>query len=406
MPTALERAVEGCDLLEPVSLRYAGILVNSWVTKAARDQMAEEKADKEKAEEERKRKENEAKAAAKAVVDAAAANAEGGAASSSTTDEASQTAVVVAPPAPEVAQAWSGAEGVLPQQEEPMDVTGLFCFASPINSTIENNAVHEDASDAPPPSSAATVTSSIPEDEDGSRPASPVRMEESVPAPDTPMDTEQGGQPAGGQPADEPAPAPVAPQEIPEEYRAILGDIVVPDGVDVAFLAALPDDMRAEVLRDHERQQRAQRAAVAPAQPAAGQDVPVPVVEPLDQEFLNALPPELQEEILQQHERAVREAEEAIRRANEPAPPAQPEMDGAAVIASLPSRERQQVCLCGDGFVLSSPLQVLAEMDEAELQRLPQAMQDEARRARVHMQNVFEPVGLIHREVHTVAGLF
>uniref|UniRef100_A0A183F9Y6 HTH Mu-type domain-containing protein n=1 Tax=Heligmosomoides polygyrus TaxID=6339 RepID=A0A183F9Y6_HELPZ len=85
------------------------------------------------------------------------------------------------------------------------------------------------------------------------------------------------------------------------------------------------------------------------------------------------LPPELQEEILAQHERAVREAEEALRRANAPAPPAapEPEMDGAAVIASLPAHERTQV---------------LAEMDEAELQRLPTEMQDEARRARASLE--------------------
>lgn len=49
-----------------------------------------------------------------------------------------------------------------------------------------------------------------------------------------------------------------------------------------------------------------------------------------------------------QHERAVREAEEALRRANAPAPPAapEPEMDGAAVIASLPAHERTQVSSC------------------------------------------------------------
>ncbi|KJH52273.1 HECT-domain protein [Dictyocaulus viviparus] len=46
-------------------------------------------------------------------------------------------------------------------------------------------------------------------------------------------------------------------------------------------------------------------------------------------------------------------------------------MDGAAVIASLPAHERTQV---------------LAEMDESELQRLPTDMQDEARRARANLE--------------------
>ncbi|KAK6014230.1 HECT-domain protein [Ostertagia ostertagi] len=167
---------------------------------------------------------------------------------------------------------------------------------------------------------------------------------------------------------------------MPRYFYAMFVDIEIPDGVDPAFLAALPEDMRAEVIRDHRRQQRAQRAAQVPATvPPQGEGAgegasnAVPVVEPLDQEFLAALPPELQEEILAQHERAVREAEEALRRANAPAPPAapEPEMDGAAVIASLPAHERTQV---------------LAEMDESELQRLPTEMQDEARRARANLE--------------------
>ncbi|VDM57399.1 unnamed protein product [Angiostrongylus costaricensis] len=163
---------------------------------------------------------------------------------------------------------------------------------------------------------------------------------------------------------------------IPEEFRDILGDIEIPDGVDPAFLAALPEDMRAEVIRDHRRQQRAQRAAQLPAIKnggSSGGSVTVPAIEPIDQDFLAALPPELQEEILAQHERAVREAEEALRRANAPVQSAapEPEMDGAAVIASLPAHERTQV---------------LAEMDESELQRLPTDMQDEARRARANLE--------------------
>ena len=41
-------------------------------------------------------------------------------------------------------------------------------------------------------------------------------------------------------------------------------------------------------------------------------------------------------------------------------------------------------------------------MEETELARLPQAMQDEARRARAQIMNVMEPVGLIHREVRDI----
>lgn len=89
-------------------------------------------------------------------------------------------------------------------------------------------------------------------------------------------------------------------------------DIEIPEGVDPAFLAALPEDIRMEVIRDHMRQQRSQRLIQTSANlEAVGQaNGEVPVVEPLDQEFLNALPPDLQEEILAQHERTMRLAQE------------------------------------------------------------------------------------------------
>lgn len=101
-------------------------------------------------------------------------------------------------------------------------------------------------------------------------------------------------------------------------------DIEIPEGVDPAFLAALPEDIRTEVIRDHMRQQRSQRliqtsANLEAAGQANGEDG-APVVEPLDQEFLNALPPDLQEEILAQHERTVRLAQERVESNN--APPA------------------------------------------------------------------------------------
>lgn len=89
-------------------------------------------------------------------------------------------------------------------------------------------------------------------------------------------------------------------------------------------MAALPEDIRMEVIRDHMRQQRSQRLIQTSANlEAAGQsngEGGVPVVEPLDQEFLNALPPDLQEEILAQHERTMRLAQE--RTESNSAPPA------------------------------------------------------------------------------------
>lgn len=96
----------------------------------------------------------------------------------------------------------------------------------------------------------------------------------------------------------------------------MISDIELPEGVDPEFLAALPDNIRQEVIADQLRQQRlkqqnqqarAQPAAAGTAAPAVSQPgpsgvapatatapAPIPEVSP---EFLAALPPELQEEV-------------------------------------------------------------------------------------------------------------
>ncbi|KAK0398380.1 hypothetical protein QR680_002567 [Steinernema hermaphroditum] len=118
--------------------------------------------------------------------------------------------------------------------------------------------------------------------------------------------------------SDRPGPSGTA-QQLDEQLREILGDLEIPEGVDPAFLAALPEDMRREVIRDHLRQQG--RVSVARSQPAEsivgapvvvnenadgeGDDANANLSPPLDQEFLTALPPELQQELIEQHERDV-----------------------------------------------------------------------------------------------------
>lgn len=42
-------------------------------------------------------------------------------------------------------------------------------------------------------------------------------------------------------------------QEIDPAIRAILGDLEVPEGIDPSFLAALPAEMREEVIQEHLR---------------------------------------------------------------------------------------------------------------------------------------------------------
>lgn len=64
----------------------------------------------------------------------------------------------------------------------------------------------------------------------------------------------------------------------------------VPEGLDPSFLAALPENIRAEVIADHLRMQRIQRTREQQQnQTPGGMEV--------NPEFLAALPPNIQEEV-------------------------------------------------------------------------------------------------------------
>ena len=66
-------------------------------------------------------------------------------------------------------------------------------------------------------------------------------------------------------------------------------DIILPEGVDPSFLAALPDSIRQEVIDEQMRLQRIQQRAQ--------QDVQQLGVQEVNPEFLAALPPNIQEEV-------------------------------------------------------------------------------------------------------------
>ena len=70
----------------------------------------------------------------------------------------------------------------------------------------------------------------------------------------------------------------------------VSGDLEIPEGVDPSFLAALPEDMRQEVIDEQRRLLRARQAPPAPPPPTEG-------VGEVNPEFLAALPPNIQEEV-------------------------------------------------------------------------------------------------------------
>lgn len=152
-------------------------------------------------------------------------------------------------------------------------------------------------------------------------------------------------------------------------------------GIDTEYLDALPEDLREEVLmqqvaerRSEQRaQQRRQQQQQAQSQStpqtedtsAAGQANDQPT--DINEEFLAALPPEIREELLAQeaHERRRRERDENRRRnqGNVPIPQAE-DMDAASFLASLDPNLRAAV---------------LMDTDEDTLRQLPPEISAEAR---------------------------
>ncbi|KAL1600953.1 E3 ubiquitin-protein ligase tom1 [Nothophoma quercina] len=154
-------------------------------------------------------------------------------------------------------------------------------------------------------------------------------------------------------------------------------------GIDLEYLDALPEDLREEVLlqqiaerRQEQRQQQAQRARqeqqAQQQQQASGQASNAAQTEEpteLDEEFLAALPPEMRAELLAQEasDRRRREREENRRRnaANAGVPAIQAEdIDAASFFATLDPALRAAV---------------LMDQDEDTLRQLPPEISAEAR---------------------------
>jgi E3 ubiquitin-protein ligase HUWE1 len=81
-------------------------------------------------------------------------------------------------------------------------------------------------------------------------------------------------------------------RRVPPEFVDILGDIEIPEGVDPSFLAALPEEMRQEVISEHIRLQRLRQRATTQAQEVA--ESGASGVMEVSPEFLAALPPNIQ----------------------------------------------------------------------------------------------------------------
>ncbi|XP_063952392.1 E3 ubiquitin-protein ligase HUWE1-like isoform X2 [Lytechinus pictus] len=180
----------------------------------------------------------------------------------------------------------------------------------------------------------------------------------------------------------------------------------LPEGVDPSFLAALPENIRQEVLQEHLgiRNTPHQTASQpAPAPPSAPGE-PASSLSQVNPEFLAALPPHIQEEVLAQ-ERAEQQRHTLAAQSSTSAPviPAEP-VDPAAFIQNLPPGLRQTVLADMDDSVLAVlPADIAAEAQALRLDRVlrhRQLMQDRLLRETGMLSAILRYSGLQGRLGH------
>uniref|UniRef100_A0A1A9ZLS0 HECT-type E3 ubiquitin transferase n=1 Tax=Glossina pallidipes TaxID=7398 RepID=A0A1A9ZLS0_GLOPL len=143
--------------------------------------------------------------------------------------------------------------------------------------------------------------------------------------------------------------------ELTPEIQAVLGDLEIPEGVDPSFLAALPTEMREEVIQEHIRMQRfVQRPQNSEIQ---SNQYTLSEVSP---EFLAALPPNIQTEVLMQQR--IEQQRQAAQSTNPEDP-----VDTAAFFQNLPETLRQAI---------------LADMEDSQISSLPPDLAAEAQHLR------------------------
>ncbi|GAB0086383.1 hypothetical protein DMENIID0001_004360 [Sergentomyia squamirostris] len=144
----------------------------------------------------------------------------------------------------------------------------------------------------------------------------------------------------------------------------------VPPGIDPSFLAALPADMRQEVIEEHLRVQRNREEAQRNANQHENH-----AISEINSEFLAALPPNIQEEVLAQQRIDLRQQAAATASPNDP-------VDAAAFFQNLSPSLRQSI---------------LTDMEESQISVLPPDLAAEA-------QNLRRDYELMQQHVMNVLG--
>ncbi|GFT18781.1 e3 ubiquitin-protein ligase HUWE1 [Nephila pilipes] len=154
----------------------------------------------------------------------------------------------------------------------------------------------------------------------------------------------------------------VSESDTPSDFSNVLGaGIEIPEGVDPSFLAALPDNIRQEVIAEQLRLQRLRSRTYTVSNDGNSDGTAFTEVNP---EFLAALPPNIQEEVLAQQR--AEQQRLAAQNSNPDVP-----VDPTSFIQTLPQGLRQQV---------------LADMDDSLLALLPPELATEAHSLRRELE--------------------
>ncbi|GFQ86462.1 e3 ubiquitin-protein ligase HUWE1 [Trichonephila clavata] len=154
----------------------------------------------------------------------------------------------------------------------------------------------------------------------------------------------------------------VSESDTPSDFSNVLGaGIEIPEGVDPSFLAALPDNIRQEVIAEQLRLQRLRSRTYTVSNDGNSDGTSFTEVNP---EFLAALPPNIQEEVLAQQR--AEQQRLAAQNSNPDVP-----VDPTSFIQTLPQGLRQQV---------------LADMDDSLLALLPPELATEAHSLRRELE--------------------
>ncbi|XP_054708625.1 E3 ubiquitin-protein ligase HUWE1-like [Uloborus diversus] len=154
----------------------------------------------------------------------------------------------------------------------------------------------------------------------------------------------------------------ISGNDAPPDFSNVLsGGDEIPEGVDPSFLAALPDNIRQEVIAEQLRLQRLRQRTQTVANENSTEGASFTEVNP---EFLAALPPNIQEEVLAQQR--AEQQRLAAQNSNPDIP-----VDPTSFIQTLPQGLRQQV---------------LADMDDSLLALLPPELASEAHALRRELE--------------------